>query len=241
MSIDAWAEFANSTYDEVKAVRSEMPREKLRQWIADPMMSPERLGLYGMMLGLCGDTDDAEFLQAQIGNAPPTGKDETRFFRYGTDGLMGGYLLLTGESGVEFLEQTRLKAGVPADSIHAAVQAMQFVYSYESSLIPAARLKVAMRQLLSNEELRILTVTNLARWKDWESWPELERIFNDESAGDRATRKSIIQFAEECRKATTENGHPTENAIAASAFLKQAEAEHPELFTFGDNAEFLSP
>ena len=241
LSIDAWAEFANATYDDVKAVKSEMPREKLRQWIADPMMTPERLGLYGMMLGLCGDADDATFLQAQIGDVPPTGNDETQFFRYGTDGLMGGYLLLTGEEGVEFLERTRLQPDVPTDSIHAAVQAIQFVYSYESSLVPEARLKLAMRQLLSNDELRILTITNLARWKDWECWPELERMFKEKCVNDRATQKTIVQFAEECRKATKEDGSALEIASLADKFLTQAALEHPELFRAVRNAEFLSP
>ncbi len=241
LSIDAWAEFANATYDDVKAVKDRMPREQLRQWIADPMMTPERLGLYGMMLGLCGHADDAVFLEQQIGAVPPTGKDESEFFRYGTDGLMGGYLLLTGENGVAFLEQTRLKPGVPTDSVHAAVQAIQFMWSYESSLIPQSRLKSSMRRLLSNSDLRILTITNLARWKDWECWPELERIFRNECADDRATQKAIVQFAEECRKSINEDGSTLDMASVADRFLVQAAIEHPELFRSTNNAEFVGP
>ena len=241
LSIDAWAEFANATYDDVKAVKDQMPRAKLRQWIADPMMTPERLGLYGMMLGLCGNADDAAFLEKQIGVVPPTGKDGKEFFRYGTDGLVGGYLLLTGEDGVAFLEQTRLRPDVPADSVHAAVQAMQFVWSYESSLIPQSRLRSALRRLLSNNDLRILTITNLARWQDWECWPELEQIFTNECADDRATQRAIVQFAEECRKATSADGSVLEVASLADKFLTQAELEHPELFRTTNNAEFLSP
>lgn len=241
LSIDAWAEFANASYDDVKAVKDQMPRAKLRQWIADPIMTPERLGLYGMMLGLCGNADDAAFLELQIGTVPPTGKDDDQFFRYGTDGLMGGYLLLTGEDGVAFLEQTRLKPGVPTDSVHAAVQAMQFVWSYESSLIPQSRLKTSMRRLLSNNDLRILTITNLARWKDWECWPELEQIFRHECTDDRATQRAIVQFAEECRKATPADGCPLELAAAATTFLAQAEVDHPDLFRSTNYAEFLGP
>jgi hypothetical protein len=241
LSIDAWAEFANSTYDDVKAVKDRMPREQLRQWIADPMMTPERLGLYGMMLGLCGNADDAVFLENQIGAVPPTGKGEKEFFRYGTDGLMGGYLLLTGEDGVAFLEQTRLKPGVPTDSVHAAVQAIQFMWSYESSLVPQSRLKSSMRRLLSNNDLRILTITNLARWEDWDCWPELERIFRNECTDDRATQKAIVQFAEECRKATNADGTALKIAEVADRFLAQTEAEHPDLFQSTNNAEFRGP
>ena len=241
LSIDAWAEFANATYDDVKAVQDQMPRAKLREWIADPMMTPERLGLYGMMLGLCGNVDDAAFLKMQIGTVPPTGKDNAEFFRYGTDGLMGGYLLLTGEDGVAFLEQTRLKPDVPTDSVHAVVQALQFVWTYESGLIPQPRLQSSMRRLLSNNDLRILTITNLARWKDWDSWPELERLFRNECADDRATQKAIVLFAEECKKATTAGGIPLELANAATIFLAEAEVEHPEVFRATTNADFLGP
>ena len=241
LSIDAWAEFANATYEDVKAVKAQMPREQLRQWIADPTTTPERLGLYGMMLGLCGNADDAAFLEKQIGAVPPTGRDDKEFFRYGTDGLMGGYLLLTGEDGVAFLEQTRLKPDVPTDSVYAAVQAIQFVWSYESSLIPQSRLKSSMRRLLSNSDQRILTIINLARWKDWESWPELERLFRHECADDRATQRAIVQFAEECRKATSVDGSPLEFAAAATTFLAQAEVDHPALFRSTNNAEFQGP
>ncbi len=123
----------------------------------------------------------------------------------------------------------------------AAVQAMQFVYSYESRLIPEARLKLAMRKLLSNDDLRILTITNLARWKDWECWPELERMFNEDCDNDRATQKTIVQFAEECRKATAADGQALAVANAADGFLRRAEVEHPELFTSTNNSEFQSP
>ena len=241
LSIDAWAEFANADYEDVKAVKDQMPREQLRQWIADPMTTPERLGLYGMMLGLCGNADDAAFLEKQIGAVPPTGLDDKKFFRYGTDGLMGGYLLLTGEDGVRFLEQTRLKPDVPTESVYAAVQAIQFMWSYESSLVPQSRLKSCMRRLLSNSEQRILTITNLARWKDWESWPELERLFRNECADDRATQRAIVLFAEECSKATSADGCPLELAAAATTFLTQAEVERPDLFRATNNAEFHAP
>ena len=241
LSIDAWSEIAHSTYDDVKSVRSALPRDKLRQWIADPEMSPERLGLYGMMLGLCGDADDAEFLKSQIGIEPPSSKENAPTFRYGTEGLMGGYLLLTGEEGVTFLEQSRLNSDVPIDSSHAAMQAIQFVWSYESQLIPPQHLKSAMRRMLSSDALRIITIANLARWNDWECWPELERLFKNEAAADHATQKAIVLFAEECRKATNADGSALIQAEDASKFLAEAEQQHPELFRSTYNDVFNSP
>ncbi len=241
LSIDAWSEFAHSTYDDVKSVHNALPRDKLRQWIADPEMSPERLGLYGMMLGLCGNADDAEFLKSQIGIEAPSADKNSATFRYGTEGLMGGYLLLTGEDGVTFLEQSRLKADVPIDSSHAAMQAIQFVWSYESQLIPQHQLKCAMRRMLSSDALRIITITNLARWNDWECWPELDRLFKNEATSDHATQKAIVLFAQECSKATNAAGSALIEAEAASKFLAEAEQQHPELFRSTFNDVFNSP
>ncbi|MFN8710414.1 MAG: hypothetical protein ACK50J_27390, partial [Planctomyces sp.] len=99
IAADAWAEFAGAPYEDVISVTRLYPREKLRQWVANPETNPERLGLFGMMLGLCGESDDAALMQKLIGE-PRSSKD----FRYGIEGVMGGYLLLTGESGLRYLE-----------------------------------------------------------------------------------------------------------------------------------------
>ena len=129
---------------------------------------------------------------------------------------------------------------VPAESVHAAAQAMQFVWSYESSLIPPSRLKLSMRRLLANDDLRLLTIMNLARWNDWECWSDLEQMFKNEQIADFATQRAIVEFAEECRKATAADGSPLEIASAADHFLTQAELDHPELFRSVNNAEFRS-
>lgn len=102
---DAWAEFAGAAYADVKANRGLYEPARLRQWISDPLISPERLGLYGLLLGLSGDAGDAEFLRQRFVDA------DTGEFRFGAEGLLGGYLLLTGESGLAEVERQFLGAG----------------------------------------------------------------------------------------------------------------------------------
>ena len=163
ISGDAWAEFARSQYEDVKAVRQLLPADQLRRWIADPNMSPERLGLYGMMIGLCGRAEDAEYLREQIG-VP----SDDRAFRYGIEGLMGGVMLLEGVDGLTFLEQTRLTAAdCSSDELFAAVQAIQFMWSYEPDRIPQSHLRTSLHALLTNPQLCELVITNLSRWQDW--------------------------------------------------------------------------
>ena len=63
---DAYAEFANAPYNEIVPLAKQFPRESLRKWIVSPDVVPTRLGLYGMMLGLCGNDEDAALMQAKI-------------------------------------------------------------------------------------------------------------------------------------------------------------------------------
>ena len=56
---DAYAEFANAPYKDIAALSAKLPREKIRKWLLSPDTPQPRLGLYGMMLGLCGNDKDA--------------------------------------------------------------------------------------------------------------------------------------------------------------------------------------
>lgn len=234
LAMDAWSEFARSQYEDVLAVRSLLDREKLRTWIACPDTSPERLGLYGMLLGLCGNQDDKQFLEDQIGMPRPE-KD----FRYGIEGVIGGYLLLAGEEGLEFLEESRLKPeGVPYTEHFAVMQAVQFMWSYESDVIPQPRLAMSLRHLLHQPQVREIVITNLSRWKDWEVAPELASMYNSSVADDERTREAILQFMIAMNRASASQPVPEELLSVSQTLLSEAEQSSPTLLkaayrTFG--------
>ncbi len=235
IAIDAWAEFGNSVYKDVVAVRHHMSRENLRKWISDPAMFPERLGLYGMMLGLCGNSEDAEFLKLQLGD--PLAEE----FRFGADGLMAGYLLLTGESGLAYLEETRVTPpGIPATSDHSLVQALEFIWSYEKDLITEQRLLTSMRLFLQHESMREIVITNLSRWEDWSSLPILVTMFDGECSDDRLTQRAILQYAQTCAKSGTATVTPHGHAMAAAEFLSRVRTTNPDLLNTSER-EFRAP
>ena len=226
LAIDAWSEFACARYEDVVSVSYDFPQEKLREWIADPNANPERLGLYGMMLGLCGDTGDAAFLEEQIGQ-PRTGD-----FRYGIDGVMGGYLRLTGESGLRFLEETRLsRADVSSEELMAVVTAIQYMWSYESSRIDKQRLRSSLHLLLENPELRELVITDLARWKDWPTAVRLIEMFAE--IDDDRTQKAIVQFTiallRDSEKNTGPDAPSAELVSSSRKFLAMVQENHRRL------------
>lgn len=138
-----------------------MPREKLRKWVTSPETPATRLGLYGLLIGLCGNGDDAQAIEKRI-------VQETEDFRLGIDGLMSGYLLLSGNEGLEVIEKTKLKdASVPFSETYAAMQALRFMWKYAEGRIEPERLRESMRILLERPELADLVIADLARWNDW--------------------------------------------------------------------------
>ncbi|MFO1000465.1 MAG: hypothetical protein U0936_09005 [Planctomycetaceae bacterium] len=238
IAIDAWAEFGNASYADVVAVRELMSPADLRRWIADEDMSPERLGLYGMMLGLSGSPEDAQFLLSQMMESEPAidvANNQTppsRTFRFGAEGLMGGYLLLTGDEGLKQLEETvALPTDVPDTARHAFVQSLQFIWTYESDVISKARIQSSMRLLLQNSSMREIAITNLARWEDWESLPTLQSMFANDCEGDRESQRAILQFAESCCRSVSARSDANDYASLAEEFLCEAHLNRPDLLS----------
>ncbi|MCR9197838.1 MAG: hypothetical protein NXI04_04305 [Planctomycetaceae bacterium] len=196
IAADAWGEFANADYEIICKLRTEFDSQKLRQWITQADTSPERLGLYGMMLGLCGNQDDAAFLRRQILNGS---SDELRF---GIEGLMGGLLLITKEQGLAFLEQQLItRSDVTGAESLAVIQALQFAWTYEPDLIAKDRLRSALHPYLQKSSVRELVIRNMARWNDWSGLEKLPPLFEVAAADrDSGTQRAIIGYLLTCRK-----------------------------------------
>ncbi len=185
---DAFGEFANAPFVEIRKIKDKFPRERLRTWVNNPKTSVTRLGLYGLMLGLCGTEDDAKMMRARI-------TEPTEDFRLGIDGLMAGYVLLKGEEGLKVLEDTKLKAGVkvPFSETYAAMQAVRFAWNY-SETIEKDRLKASMRLLLDRPEVADLVIADLARWKDWSVQDRLMKLYDEKEYDIPSIKRAIVRF-----------------------------------------------
>ena len=129
------------------------------------------MGLYGLLIGLSGTDEDAKILSKKI-------LEKTEDFRLGIDGLMSGYLLLTGEKGLSVLDEHKLKnRDVPFSETYAAMQALRFMWKYSEGRIEKSRLRASMRILLDRPELADLVIADLARWKDWEVQDRLMALY----------------------------------------------------------------
>ena len=220
---DAYAEFSRAEFKDVAALAGKLPREKLRKWLStsDPQ-AQVRLGLYGMMLGLGGDDSDAAFLESLIMKVPDPNQP-----RLGIDGMMAGYLLLTGERGLQKLSDAKFNDPKSEDDLVPLINALVFLWEYAQDRIPAQPIRAAMRRFLDRPRMASSVVENLSRWQDWESLDRLIASYGMPPFDTSLTKQKVVIFALVCvkdGKKTSPDMLPP-SAIAAQKFLDGLDPE----------------
>lgn len=188
ISNDAFGEFANAQYKDIEQLAAQLPKDKIRGWIANSETPATRLGLYGMMIGLCGNEADAKMLESKI-------LVQTDEFRLGIDGLMGGYLLILKDKGLDVLDTHKLaNKNVPFSETFAAMQALRFMWTYGSGKIAPERLQKSMRILLDRPEMADLVIADLARWKDWTIQDKLMAKYGEGEYNIPSIKRAIVRY-----------------------------------------------
>ncbi len=226
---DAYAEFANAPYKTIASVKDQFPREKLRKWVFSKETPVTRLGLYGLMLGLCGDKEDMKLLKEKV-----IENDEE--FRLGIDGIMAGYLILAGEEGLKVLEDAKLKPSlqtpskVPFSETFASLQAVKFMWEYGGERISPEKLRGSQRILLDNPSLADLVIIDLARWQDWSIIGRLKKMYGQEPYDVPAIKRSIVGYLIQCiKQKPAEQGKPVPDYVTkAETFLAELEKNDPK-------------
>ncbi len=239
IAMDAYGEFANAPYADITPLRKKLPRKKLLKWVTDAKTSPTRLGLYGLLLGLCGTQEDAKEMEKFI-------IQPSEDYRLGLDGVLSGYLLITGPKGLDVIDRTKLAATmklpdgevteVPFSEAYAVVSAIRFMWSEGGKAIPRERLKKSMRLLLKQPRLVDLVIPDLARWKDWEIAPKLYEMYGKDEFDQRAIKLAIVKFLIHCSKDTrtkkaAESTEPVElpkHAVLAKQLLDKIKEADPK-------------
>lgn len=222
---DAFAEFSRARYEDVVAISESLPRGKIHSWLESPETTKIRLGFYGLLLGLCGNDNDAQFLESQIFS--PVAPDDVRL---GIDGMMGGYLLLRREEGLQRLIEKKLKDSDTARTdLFAVLNALRFSWEYCRDRLPAAELQAALRSFLDRDEFAEIVLPDLARWKDWSVLNRLISQFGKEPFETESGKLKIVQFAQACVKDKGPVGDIPARIATANKFLAKVESESPDL------------
>lgn len=235
VSNDAYGEFAAAPYKTIRPLRGRFPRENLRKWMKDPETPATRIALYGMMLGLCGDEADAKLLEDRIMKIDSD-------FRLGLEGIMSGYVMITGEEGLQILEEAKInrltfvgedgkEEKLPFSETYAMVNTLRFLKRYEPDCIPEERLSSSMHLLLERPELADLIIADLARWKDWSVQERLMAMFDEEGFQIPSIKRAIVRYMLACEKAGKKDPEQfAEVAATATTHLQTLEQKDARIF-----------
>ncbi|MDZ4850619.1 MAG: hypothetical protein SGI77_15140 [Pirellulaceae bacterium] len=188
---DAYDEFAQTPYEDVKLVRDAMDRSVILSWIKDKDIAPDRKRLYYTMLGICGQPEDANLLESLMKSESPEG-------RTGLDALIACYLTLKSEAGLPLIEELFLSNTkcVYADT-YAAVMALRF-HGTDGGVLPRERVVKSMRLMLERPEFADLVIPDLARWQDWSQIDRLVKLFIEANEDTSWVRVPVVNYLRAC-------------------------------------------
>ncbi len=160
-------------------------------------------------------------------------------FRIGIDGVMGGYLLLTGAKGLPLIEETKLiDKKVPFSETYAGMNAVRFIWDYEREIIGKERLRESMRKVLDRPELADLVIADLARWKDWSIQDHMMEIYGQDPFDIPSVKRAIVRYlVASIRDDKGDEGAEARHVVAGKKYLALLEEKDPK--TVAEAKKFL--
>ncbi len=212
ISVDAYMEFAAADFKEVAAVAPKLPAATIAKWLRDPNVQPSRIGLYGSLLGQCGNAKEHAGLLREMLDDPK------KRFSSGVDGMLAGYVELDPKAGWKYVRDLIADPKQEFLVRYAALRAARYFYDYRKDLISTNDVVDALRLLLDQGDIADLPIEDLRKWGRWELTDKIISLYGQKSHNIPIVKRSIIRFALSA---------PADN-MAALAFLKERRAEDPE-------------
>jgi hypothetical protein len=195
ISEDAYREFGHARFESVSKVVDQIPNRRVQEWLLSDGVPQARKGFFGLVLGLAKTTEER---RANIELLHKLIVDDDDDFRAGFDGVLGGYLLLTGEDGLKLIED-RILANPQSrvGDVYHAMTALRFYHEYGKE-IPVERLRAALGRLLVRPEFAQPAITDLARWQGWEFCDRIADLYTKPGYGASEIRRAIVGYLRAC-------------------------------------------
>ena len=211
IAADAFVEFARAGDRDIQKAAPHLNRLKIRAWLTDPKTSEERVGVYAMMLGLCGTHDDAAWLAALLNRAPLADR-----YASNLGGLLAGLTLLDAASGWKQTQAALADAKLPIASRLSAVNTLRyFQATREKECKP--QLLACYAKLLDAGDFADMAADDLRRFGWWDLTATVLAGFDKPTHKAPAVRRGILRYALGC---------PDD---AAKAFVVGVRAKEPAL------------
>lgn len=228
-----------------EALRQALVEQQANDGDSDPQGRAEQIRLCGLLLGLCGRDAETRLLeQLTLDHSQARIKP-----RSGIEGVMVGYLLLTGESGLQKLVQQTITprylhdargevmlddqgqpVKMPFSEQYAAIQAIRYLWHHGHHQLSSEQLCLAVYPLLDNPDWADLVIADLTRWQDWSVMDRLMKMYDTEEFNNRSVKKAISRYMFVAARGRDQAGEPTATARQAEQYRLQLEQKDPELY-----------
>lgn len=190
---DAYDEFARAPYVDVLSIADHYDRAQLLEWIQSDDVPTARVRLYFMLLGICGQADDAKTLEEMI-------RHSLTEKRPGLDSMIACYLSLAGPDGMELIDRELMaNADAGYSQTYAAIMALRF-HGTDADAIPRERIVDSFQLLLDRPNIADLVIPDLARWEAWDSADDLMTLFREATPENQFVRVPIVIYMRLCPK-----------------------------------------
>ena len=157
ISMDAFKEFANADYKDYREMAKKLPADKLAGWLRDRNTPGFRIGLYGSLLGHCGNDKDAALLRSLV-------DDPERKLSSGVDGVLAGYVMIKPKEGWEYTKNLMKDPSKEFLMRYAGLRAARFLHDFRPDLVDKKELADGVAQLLNQKDIADLAVEDLRKW-----------------------------------------------------------------------------
>jgi hypothetical protein len=192
VAADAFLEFARATDAEIVKARGALDPAKVRKLLTGPETPAERVGVFAMMLGLCGGRADASLLAGLVAKQPIPDR-----VRENLGGFLAGLTLADPAAGWAATEAVLTDPKRPFDQRLAAVGAVRFFQATRETESKPHILR-CYRGLLAQGDLADLAADDLRRWQWWDLTADVLGHFDAPTHAAPVVRRGIVRYALQC-------------------------------------------
>jgi hypothetical protein len=201
VSMDAYKEFANASYDDYKEMAKHLPADTLAKWLKDPNTAEVRHGLYASMLGHCGTEEHAKLLRSML-------DDPEKRVTTGMDGILAGYVMLKPKEGWEYVRGILKDDKKEFTQRYAGLRTARFFHDYRQDVVSREEVVRAVALLLDQSDIADLAIEDLRKWACWSMTEQILGLYEKKSHDVPIIRRSILRFAL-CAKDVNSSGDST--------------------------------
>ena len=191
---DAFLEFAKTPDAVLVEHKNLLDAATLRKLILNPKTPTEHVGVFAMLLGLCGNPSDAVMLQKWLQIQPTP-----EMIRENLGGLLAGLTLLNAEAGWTMTQAILTDAERPFDHRLTAVSTVRF---FQSTRVKESKPYILQcyKGLLQAGDMADIAMEDLRRWGWWDLTDDILSLFNRLTHQAPIIRRGIVRYALSCPK-----------------------------------------